>query len=98
MTRRLGKLGADIWRRAQGIDHRPVLTEHETKSISKEVTFAKDVADEAELKLTLRRLSDGVGRQARKAGLAGSNRQDQAALDGFHHLEPTNDAGEPQPI
>ena len=69
---RLGRLGGDIWRRAQGIDHRPVLTEHETKSISKEVTFAKDVADEAELKLTLRRLSDGVGRQARKAELAGS--------------------------
>ncbi len=72
LTRRLGKLGGDIWRRAQGIDHRPVLTDQATKSISKEVTFAKDVADEAELKLTLRRLSDGVGRQARKAGLAGS--------------------------
>ena len=72
MISRLGKLGADIWRRAQGIDFRPVLTEHEAKSISKEVTFAKDVADEADLKLTLRRLSDGVGRQARKAGLAGT--------------------------
>ncbi len=72
LTQRLGKLGGEIWRRAQGSDHRPVLTEHETKSISKEVTFAKDVADEAELTLTLRRLSDGVGRQARKAGLAGS--------------------------
>lgn len=69
---RLGKLGGDIWRRAQGIDFRPVLTEHETKSISKEVTFAVDVADEAALKLTLRRLSDGVGRQARKAGLRGT--------------------------
>ena len=69
---RLGKLGSDIWRRAQGIDFRPVDTEHEAKSISKEVTFAADIAAEAELKLTLRRLSDGVGRQARKAGLAGS--------------------------
>lgn len=68
---RLGKLGGDIWRRARGIDFRPVLTEHEAKSISKEVTFAKDIADEAELKLTLRRLADGVGRQARKAELAG---------------------------
>ena len=72
LVSRLGKLGGDIWRRAQGIDFRPVATDHEAKSISKEVTFAKDVADEAELKLTLRRLSDGVGRQARKAGLAGS--------------------------
>lgn len=72
LTRRLGKLGADIWRRAHGIDFRPVLTESEAKSISKEVTFAADIADEAELKLTLRRLSDGVGRQARKARLAGA--------------------------
>lgn len=72
LVSRLGKLGADIWRRAQGIDFRPVLTEHEAKSISKEVTFAADIAEEAELKLTLRRLSDGVGRQARKAGLAGT--------------------------
>ena len=72
LVSRLGKLGGDIWRRAQGIDFRPVETGHEAKSISKEVTFATDIADEAELKLTLRRLSDGVGRQARKAGLAGS--------------------------
>ena len=72
LTARFGKLGADIWRRARGIDSRPVLTERETKSISKEVTFAIDVTDEAQLKLTLRRLSDGVGRQARKAGLAGT--------------------------
>ena len=72
LTARLGKLGGDIWRRAQGIDFRPVLAEHEAKSISKEVTFAKDIADETELKLTLRRLADGVARQARKANLAGN--------------------------
>ena len=72
LTARLGKLGGDIWRRAQGIDFRPVTSDQQAKSISKEVTFAADIADEAELKLTLRRLSDGVGRQARKAGLAGT--------------------------
>ena len=72
LIRRLGKLGGDIWRRAQGIDARPVVNAQRAKSISKEVTFAKDIDDEAALKLTLRRLSDGVGRQARKAGLAGT--------------------------
>ena len=71
LVARLGKLGADLWQRAQGLDFRPVQAEGEAKSISKEVTFAQDVADEAELKLTLRRLADGVGRQARKSGLAG---------------------------
>ncbi len=72
LTARLGKLGGDIWQRAQGLDFRPVLSEHEVKSISKELTFATDVADATELKMTLRRFSDGVGRQARKAGLAGA--------------------------
>ncbi len=72
LVARLGKLGGDIWRRARGIDFRPVHAEPGAKSISKEVTFPKDVADEAELKLTLRRLADGVGRQTRKAGLAGA--------------------------
>ena len=72
LVARLGKLGADLWRRAQGIDRRPVHALREAKSISKETTFAKDIADESELKLALRRLADGVGRQARKAGLAGA--------------------------
>ncbi len=72
LIRRLGKLGGDIWRRAQGIDVRPVVNAQRAKSISKEVTFPKDIDDEDTLKLTLRRLSDGVGRQARKAGLAGT--------------------------
>ena len=69
---RLGKLGRELWFRARGIDNRPVLLTGAAKSISKEVTFARDVSDSEELKLTLRRLSDGVGRQARKAGLSGS--------------------------
>ncbi|MCY4147445.1 MAG: DNA polymerase IV [Chloroflexi bacterium] len=72
LVARLGKLGADIWRRAQGIDRRPVRAGGAAKSISKEVTFAVDIADDAKLLLTLRRLADGVGRAARKAGLAGA--------------------------
>ncbi len=72
LTSRLGKLGGDIWRRANGIDHRPVLAQGEAKSISKEVTFAQDINDPAALELTIRRLADGVGRQLRKAGLAAS--------------------------
>lgn len=69
---RLGKTGGDIWRRANGIDHRPVLAQGEAKSISKEVTFAADINDGVALELTIRRLADGVGRQLRKAGLAAS--------------------------
>lgn len=72
LSARLGKLGSDIWQRAKGMDQRPVLPQGEAKSISKEVTFSKDLEDEAHLELTLRRLADGVGRQLRKAGLAAS--------------------------
>lgn len=71
LARRFGKHGADLARRARGIDERPVVTEHEAKSISKETTFAADVSDPRELRRTLRRLSDGVGRRLRQAGLSG---------------------------
>lgn len=71
LVSRFGKHGRDLARHAKGIDNRPVQTEHETKSISKETTFSQDVIQAAELKRTLRRLADGVGRQARKAHLSG---------------------------
>lgn len=69
---RFGKHGQDLWRHAQGIDDRPVETVREAKSISKEITFTHDAADIDTLKRTLRRLSDGVGRQVRKAELNGT--------------------------
>lgn len=72
LKRRLGKHGSELWYRSQGIDSRPVLSGGEAKSISKEVTFTRDVSDRSQLELTLRRLSDAVGRQARKAALLGS--------------------------
>lgn len=72
LSARFGKLGRDIWNRANAIDYRPVETSVESKSISKEITFTTDVSDEAKLKRTIRRLSDGVGRQTRKSSLYGS--------------------------
>ncbi len=72
LSARFGKLGRDLWNRANGIDYRPVETSGESKSISKETTFSTDVKDEVKLKQTLRWLSDGVGRQTRKSGLYGT--------------------------
>lgn len=72
LTRLFGKNGADLARRARGIDERPIVTEHETKSISKEVTFARDIADAGELRRTLRSLAEEVGRTLRRQGLSGS--------------------------
>jgi DNA polymerase-4 len=64
-----------IRRRALGIDNRPVTTEHEVKSISNEVTFAKDKVEEKDLRQTLRYLSEKVGRRLRKQDLGGSTIQ-----------------------
>ncbi len=75
LIRRFGKLGADLARRAKGIDERPVVCEHELKSISREVTFVRDVSDREELIQTLRKLSEGVGKRLRKENVRGATIQ-----------------------
>jgi DNA polymerase IV len=72
LVRRFGKNGGDLSRRARGIDDGPVETERETKSVSHETTFTRDVSDEDTLKRTLREQAEGVGRRLRRAGLAGT--------------------------
>jgi DNA polymerase-4 len=71
LIRRFGENGRDLSRHARGLDERPIVTEHETKSISQEVTFTRDVADDTSLERTLRELSAEVGRSLRKNDLAG---------------------------
>ena len=72
LVQRFGKYGHDLALRSRGIDDRPVETEHEAKSISKEVTFAHDVSDETSLQRTLCHLAEGVGRRLRRADLCGT--------------------------
>jgi DNA polymerase-4 len=71
LIRLFGENGRDLARHAKGIDDRPVVTEHETKSISQEVTFSKDVRDDKVLEDTVREQSAEVARQLRKNNLAG---------------------------
>lgn len=63
-----GKPGWEMARHAQGIDERPIITEHEIKSVSQETTFVEDVRDEAELRRTVQALAEGVGRRLRASG------------------------------
>ncbi|MBC7250808.1 MAG: DNA polymerase IV [Anaerolineae bacterium] len=67
---RFGIHGAEMARRARGIDTRPVVTEHEAKSVSQERTFTRDLRDAEALKQQLWRLSQGVSRRLKRAGLA----------------------------
>jgi DNA polymerase IV len=71
LIRLFGENGRDLSRHSKGIDDRPVVTEHETKSISQEVTFSKDVRDDKVLEQTIREQSSEVARQLRKNNLAG---------------------------
>lgn len=69
LERRFGKYGAELHRHAQGIDDRPVTIEYEAKSISQEVTFARDTSDLIYLRGVLRDLSAKVGYRMRCDGV-----------------------------
>ena len=72
LIRLFGENGRDMARHARGQDERPVVTEHEIKSISQEVTFSRDVRDDKSLEKTVADLSAQVGSRLRKSGLAGT--------------------------
>jgi DNA polymerase-4 len=57
-------------RHARGIDRRPVVTEHEAKSVSQEQTFVRDLSRRDDLKRQLWRMSQGVARRLQRNGLA----------------------------
>jgi DNA polymerase-4 len=68
MRQVLGKNGAVIWKKANGIDDTPVLPYSEQKSMSKEETFEKDTIDMALLKKSLARMVDELAFDLRKEG------------------------------
>jgi DNA polymerase-4 len=72
LIRLFGENGREMAKHARGQDERPVVTEHETKSISQEVTFSRDVRDDQSLEMTLLEMSEEVGRRLRKNNLAGT--------------------------
>ena len=71
LVERFGKNGYNLARHARGIDDRPVVTSHDIKSISEEVTFDRDIAEQEALLRTLRSLSEGVSKRLRKDSLMG---------------------------
>lgn len=63
-----GRHGAVVAARARGLDSTPLGGGADSKSISREGTFAEDVADPARLRAVLRGFSESVGGQLRQAG------------------------------
>jgi len=69
LEQRFGAWGADLARHARGIDERPVENEREAKSISKEITFARDVSERPALRRHLMEMCDQVAGSLRRQGL-----------------------------
>ncbi len=65
------RLGRELRDRARGHDDRPVVTERQPKSESRETTFPSDVTDRAILGDTLDRLADSLCRGLAESGYAG---------------------------
>jgi DNA polymerase-4 len=65
------RLGGELRGRARGQDDRPVVTEREQKSESRETTFPNDVSDRSLLESTLDELADSVARGLVDGGHAG---------------------------
>ncbi|MCR6686545.1 DNA polymerase IV [Pseudoxanthomonas sp.] len=67
LQQRFGSFGAALYRRARGIDERPVEPDQPVQSVSSEDTFAEDLPLEA-LEPAIRELADKTWTASRKAG------------------------------
>lgn len=63
--------GRSLHRLARAIDDRPVVAHRETKSVSVEDTFDRDISDRLQLESIIDRMSRKVSARLRKAGLSG---------------------------
>jgi DNA polymerase IV len=72
LARRYGAEGARLARLARGLDDRPVQAARETKSISAETTFDRDLHEFRALELKLWRLTEKVSRRLKANALAGA--------------------------
>jgi DNA polymerase-4 len=72
LLRRYGEEGVRLWRLARGIDTRKVDPARETKSVSAETTFNRDIGELRPLEQSLWELTERVSARLKVAGLAGS--------------------------
>jgi DNA polymerase-4 len=72
LARRLGEEGLRLWRLARGIDERRVNPDRETKSVSSETTFERDIGAFRPLERRLWNLTEEVSGRLKAKDLAGS--------------------------
>jgi len=71
LMRRYGEEGGRLWRLARGIDQRTVSPDRETKSISAETTFERDIGEFRPLEQHLWELAERVSARLKASALAG---------------------------
>jgi DNA polymerase IV len=86
LRQHFGSSGEHFLQLAHGIDDRPVVTEHEAKSVSNETTFAVDITDEEVLLEWLHALTEQVTQRLRIQGLKGRTVQLKVRLADFTTL------------
>jgi DNA polymerase-4 len=72
LAQKFGKHGYELVRHARGQDERPVITFYETKSISQETTFARDVRSLPELLKVMDHQAEQVAKRLQQKNMAGS--------------------------
>lgn len=72
LMRRYGGEGVRLWRLARGLDERPVIATRETKSVSAETTFERDIVDFRPLERHLWTLTEEVSSRLKAKKLAGA--------------------------
>ena len=73
LMKRYGVMGRRLFRFARGEDLRTVDPDEETKSISAETTFSRDISDLGDLRNRLQPLCETVARRMKAAGLTGGS-------------------------
>jgi len=75
LSKKFGKHGYDLSRRAKGIDKRGIVIERGVKSVSNERTFREDLGRKSDIKKYLDKLAEKVSKRLQKKNLHGKTVQ-----------------------
>jgi DNA polymerase IV len=67
-----GKNGKEMIQHAKGVDQSPIVTSYPAKSCSQEITFARDIRNEAELRKALLEMASRVSSRLQEDNLSGT--------------------------
>lgn len=95
---KFGSAGEHLWQLAHGLDDRPVVPEHQAKSISHETTFERNVTDREVLRAWLLDLTDQVSRRVRRHGIRGRTVQLKVRFADFRTITRSQSLPEPTDV